>query len=48
MCLKRNVNMHIGLDFGTTNSGAAVLYGQQVHVLPLDPWSFGPLGPQAC
>jgi len=49
MCPKRNVKMHIGLDFGTTNSGAAVLYGQQVRVLPLDPWSFGPgtLGPSA-
>jgi hypothetical chaperone protein len=28
--------MHIGLDFGTTNSGAAVFDGQQVHVLPLE------------
>ena len=34
--------MHIGLDFGTTNSGAAVFDGQQVHVLPLDPASHDP------
>jgi len=29
--------MHIGLDFGTTNSGAAVFDGKRVCVLPLDP-----------
>jgi hypothetical chaperone protein len=29
--------MRIGLDFGTTNSGAAVFDGQRVRVLPLDP-----------
>jgi hypothetical chaperone protein len=29
--------MRIGLDFGTTNSGAAVFDGQRVHVFPLDP-----------
>ena len=34
--------MRIGLDFGTTNSGAAVFDGQQVHVLPLDPASHDP------
>jgi hypothetical chaperone protein len=28
--------MRIGLDFGTTNSGAAVFDGGQVHVFPLD------------
>jgi hypothetical chaperone protein len=28
--------MHIGLDFGTTNSGAAVFDGQRVHVFPLE------------
>jgi hypothetical chaperone protein len=28
--------MHIGLDFGTTNSGAAVFDGDRVHVFPLD------------
>ncbi len=28
--------MRIGLDFGTTNSGAAIFDGQRVHVLPLD------------
>jgi len=28
--------MRIGLDFGTTNSGAAVFDGQRVHVLPLE------------
>ena len=34
--------MHIGLDFGTTNSGAAVFSGQQVRVLSLDPASHDP------
>jgi len=34
--------MRIGLDFGTTNSGAAVFDGQQVHVFPLDPASHDP------
>jgi hypothetical chaperone protein len=34
--------MHIGLDFGTTNSGAAVFDGQRVHVFPLDPFSRDP------
>jgi hypothetical chaperone protein len=29
--------MRIGLDFGTTNSGAAVFDGQHVHVFALDP-----------
>jgi hypothetical chaperone protein len=29
--------MRIGLDFGTTNSGAAVYRGGQVHLFPLDP-----------
>ena len=34
--------MRIGLDFGTTNSGAAVFDGQRVHVFPLDPSSRDP------
>ena len=34
--------MRIGLDFGTTNSGAAVFDGQQVHVFPLDPANHDP------
>ena len=34
--------MRIGLDFGTTNSGAAVWDGQRVHVFPLDPSSHDP------
>ena len=34
--------MRIGLDFGTTNSGAAVFDGRQVHVFPLDPSSHDP------
>ena len=34
--------MRIGLDFGTTNSGAAVFDGQRVHVFPLDPASRDP------
>lgn len=29
--------MRIGLDFGTTNSGAAIFDGKTVNVLPLDP-----------
>jgi len=34
--------MHIGLDFGTTNSGAAAFDGQRVRVFPLDPASRDP------
>jgi hypothetical chaperone protein len=34
--------MRIGLDFGTTNSGAAVFDDQRVHVFPLDPTSLDP------
>ena len=34
--------MRIGLDFGTTNSGAAVFDGRRVHVFPLDPGSRDP------
>jgi len=34
--------MHIGLDFGTTNSGAAVFDGRQVHAFALDPHSRDP------
>jgi hypothetical chaperone protein len=34
--------MHIGIDFGTTNSGAAYFDGQQVHMLPIDPTSQDP------
>jgi hypothetical chaperone protein len=34
--------MRIGLDFGTTNSGAATFDGQRVHVFPLDPDSHDP------
>ena len=34
--------MHIGLDFGTTNSGAAAFDGQHVRVFPLDPASRDP------
>jgi hypothetical chaperone protein len=34
--------MHIGLDFGTTNSGAAAFDGDRVHVFPLDPDSRDP------
>jgi hypothetical chaperone protein len=34
--------MHIGLDFGTTNSGAAVFDGQRVRVFLLDPNSRDP------
>jgi hypothetical chaperone protein len=34
--------MRIGLDFGTTNSGAAVFDGRRVHVFALDPASQDP------
>jgi hypothetical chaperone protein len=34
--------MRIGLDFGTTNSGAAVFDGRRVHLFPLDPASLDP------
>ena len=34
--------MRIGLDFGTTNSGAAVFDGEQVRIFPLDPASHDP------
>jgi hypothetical chaperone protein len=34
--------MRIGLDFGTTNSGAAVFDGQRVHLFSLDPVSHDP------
>jgi hypothetical chaperone protein len=28
--------LHVGLDFGTSNSGVAIYQGDQVHVLPID------------
>jgi hypothetical chaperone protein len=34
--------MHIGIDFGTTNSGAAYFDGQRVHMLSIDPASQDP------
>ena len=34
--------MRIGLDFGTTNSGAAAFDGQRVRLFPLDPASHDP------
>lgn len=34
--------MYIGVDFGTTNSGAAYLQGSEVHIVPLDPGSPDP------
>jgi hypothetical chaperone protein len=34
--------MHIGFDFGTTNSGAAAFDGRRVRVFPLDPASRDP------
>ena len=34
--------MRIGLDFGTTNSGAAAFDGHQVRLFPLDPFSRDP------
>jgi hypothetical chaperone protein len=34
--------MHIGLDFGTTNSGAAVFDGRRVRILRIDPSSHDP------
>ena len=34
--------MRIGIDFGTTNSGAAYFDGERVHVLPIDRVSSDP------
>ena len=34
--------MRIGLDFGTTNSGAAAFDGHRLHIFPLDPASPAP------
>ncbi|MBN1584597.1 MAG: Hsp70 family protein [Anaerolineae bacterium] len=34
--------MRIGIDFGTTNSGAAFFDGEQVHLFPVDPASPDP------
>jgi len=39
---RTSTGAHIGVDFGTTNSGAAVSDGQQVRVLPIDPQSSDP------
>jgi hypothetical chaperone protein len=36
------MTLRIGLDFGTTNSGAAVFDGRRVHLFPLDPASLDP------
>ena len=36
------MTLRIGLDFGTTNSGAAVFDGRRVHLFPLDPASHDP------
>ncbi|MFN2157578.1 MAG: Hsp70 family protein [Anaerolineae bacterium] len=35
--------MYIGVDFGTTNSGAAYYDGRRVHLLPVDPASLDPV-----
>jgi hypothetical chaperone protein len=35
--------MHIGVDFGTTNSGAAYFDGTQVHLVPIDRASLDPV-----
>jgi hypothetical chaperone protein len=35
--------MRIGIDFGTTNSGAAYFDGTQVHLVPIDPASLDPV-----
>ncbi|MBN1179399.1 MAG: Hsp70 family protein [Anaerolineae bacterium] len=34
--------LRIGVDFGTTNSGAAVFDGRRVHLFPIDPKSADP------
>ncbi len=39
--------MRIGLDFGTTNSGAATFDGQRVRLLPLDPAGRDPTVPRS-
>jgi hypothetical chaperone protein len=30
------MGLHVGIDFGTSNSGVAIYHGDRVHVLPID------------
>jgi hypothetical chaperone protein len=30
------MGLHVGIDFGTSNSGVAIYHGDQVHILPID------------
>jgi hypothetical chaperone protein len=39
---KNACGQHVGLDFGTSNSGVAVYDGRQLNILPLDPESPAP------
>ncbi len=36
------INLIIGMDFGTTNSGMSLFDGREVHLLPLDPANTNP------
>jgi hypothetical chaperone protein len=36
------MGLHVGIDFGTSNSGVAVFDGSQVHLLPIDPKNLVP------
>lgn len=36
------MSLHVGIDFGTSNSGVAVYDGSRVHMLPVDPKSHMP------
>src|SRR3989304_6100864 len=42
LCVLGGENMLLGLDFGTTNTGAAVFDGRSLNLLPLDPVSQSP------
>jgi hypothetical chaperone protein len=39
---KGEMPVRLGVDFGTTNSGAAVMHGNHVRLLPIDPQSADP------
>ncbi len=36
------MGLHVGIDFGTSNSGVAIYQGDQVHILPIDTKSLVP------
>src|SRR5690242_12881272 len=42
LCWPEEKSMRVGLDFGTTNSSAALYDGAQLRLLPLDPVNSSP------